>query len=130
MKQYCETYFEVTCRRKCKLYVLTSLSLCSFFSVFVVRKVPSLKDEPRCSPRRLTSLGLFLPTPDAESAEEIFWSLGLFLGEAICLRLLVGDNGASSFGSRDLDMEGVRRMIFRLSSSLNELAFFSTPTNK
>ena len=115
----------VTLRR-----LLTSLSCRSFFSALVTLVVPSLNDDPLCRPLCLMSFGLFLLELDVESADEFFWSCGLFFGEVTCLRLLDGDSGGSSFKSRERDMEGVRRIIFLFSSSLNELAFFKTPENR
>ena len=112
---------------KVNISILTLPICCSFFSDLLSLFEPSLNDEPRCRPRRLISFGLFLVP---ESAEEFFWSRGLLLGETTCLRFLDGESGGSSLESRERDIDGVRRIIFLLSSSLNELAFFKTPENK
>ncbi len=117
---------------------LTSLSCCSFLSVLLARWLPSVKDRPRCRPRRLRSFGLFRDGGGAaESAEAFLRSVGVadgvFLGDVVtCLRGLVGDNGGScsSRVSLEREMEGVRRIIFRFNSSLKELAFFNTPGNR
>ncbi len=97
--------------------------------------MPSLKDEPRCSAlRRFADFGLLLRVlPDVGAVAVVgdvvfLCCAALFFGDVTCARVLLGESGASSRDERDVD--GVRRIIFRFNSSLNELAFFSTPAKR